>query len=337
MRQTRFGELIEGEAEAEENLREVGDGSWPRKAQPAKRFMAGVHRQGPGRTTCTLHFLILVLLACRRLRGRHQQRRLTARTPMILSTPALVDSRDWVGEAHSLQQELLDAQDALDQQQNVAMAHERALLAAVIAGADASLSDVDDVLEESSGSDSDLPDRLADLMLCPRLPATANGTSMLRTWGADRSVLLRAFLVMVHPSGFGGPSARGSRRCIARALGLSSLNFRSFLLTWEHGGFMQGAAVINLSATESEVSALLEYIVSHRPGAGSIMLAFLLGWMQSVGLRRLFSAADLTLPRALPWHTKQGFERVSKLQWRKAGHREYTAQSQVKYMVLNIA
>ena len=60
-----------------------------------------------------------------------------------------------------------------------------------ISGADASLSDVDDVLEESLGCDSDLQDRLADLMLCPRLPASANGTStqMFRAWGVHaRSV-----------------------------------------------------------------------------------------------------------------------------------------------------
>ena len=218
-------------------------------------------------------------------------------------------------DLEALESELHETQEALQ----LSQAHERAFISFIIAGTDGQTSDVDEVLSDSSGSDDDYDEELANIMLEPKLPQSSGGLSITRTWGAQRSTLIRAFLVMVHPAGFGGPNARGSRRSMGRALGLSSVNFRSFVVTFEVGGYMKAAAVINLAQSEAEISSHLHYIVSHQRGAGQSMLAFLCAWLRVVGVTCLFSAADLTMPNSLNWHERNGFQRVSKISWKKAG------------------
>ena len=255
-----------------------------------------------------------------------------------MATPEIpLAGEDLMIKIDGLEKEIDGLEKESEEMQHTFLAIERTFLASLIAGNDATATDCDNVLSDSSGSDGDMPDSLADLMLEPQLPASVNGVRLMRTWGAERSLLIRAFLVMIHPGGFGGQQARGSRESICRALGLTATNFRSFVATWEDAGFMKGAAVVALAEGEGGITALLNYIVSHEPGGGWQMLAFVCGWARAIGVTRLFSAADLTMPGALRWHERQGFNRVSKTVWEKAGHHLYSDASRVKYMSLDLA
>ena len=65
-------------------------------------------------------------------------------------------------------------------------------------------------------------------------------------------------------------------------------------------GFIKGAAVVTVAEGEGGITVLLNYIVSHEPGGTWQILAFVCTWARAIGVMRLFSAADLTMPGALP-------------------------------------